>query len=357
MAAMVSPKTGELIKIGSEEFSELLADPKYRKMILSSSIQTIEPATTTPSGLPPLPRTSLPPLSSSFPQSSLPPLSPRANLPPLSPRANLPPLSLRANLPPLSPRTSLPALSPRSNPSQTKFAPIPSLEETLKNTKQPSKREKLERMIEEQRAQEGRGIKSRGWAARSPTRGSERHQLKKECGNECFLLPDQEKFPVCQSPRMTGGVSDCRVDCGAAQSALVRARQYNYDDVAEKAKALLQQCNKGGLEHFTPSRSPPLSPRSPRMPSSVSQAGRTDHSPERGRSPTKEYGFVRRQARRSRRELSYSPQRGRSPQRGLSPEREYDRDRGRSMEHSQDYDIEYGHRGHHHEGHHHDGHY
>ena len=317
MAAMISPKTGELIKIGSSEFSELLADPKYRKMILSSSIQTIEPATTTPSGLPPLSSSlsSLPPLSSSFPRANLPPLSPRANLPPLSPRG--------------------------------KFATIPSLEETLKNTKQPSKREKLERMIEEQRAQEGRGIKSRGWAARSPTRGRERHQLKKECGNECFLLPDQEKFPVCQSPRMTKGVSDCRIDCGAAQSALIRARQYKYDDVAEKAKALLEECNKGGLEHFTPSRSP--SPSSPRMPSSVARAGRTDHSPER--SPTKEYGFIRRQARRSRRELSYSPQRGRSP------EREYDQHRGRSMEHSQDYDIEYGHQGHHHEGHHHEGYY
>ena len=254
MAQIISPKTGELISVHSQEFSELLADPKYRRTILSSSTQPIEPGTATPS-------------------SSLPPLS--------------------------SPRSSL---SPRSS---SKFATIPSLDETLKRTTQPSKREKLQKM--KMNVDEGRGIKTRGWSGRKPTRGKERHQLMQECGKECFLLPEQEKFPICQSPRMTGGVSNCTKDCGGIQSAYIRARQYKYDDVAEKAKELLKECNQEGLKNFVPT-SPP---RSPRLPSSVARAGRTwgkYNDSQRGRSPEREYDW---KERSSRREREQSPERKR----------------------------------------------
>ena len=88
-------------------------------------------------------------------------------------------------------------------------------------------------MIERQ--DDGRGIRTRGWAARSPTRGKERHQLKAECGDKCFLLPDEEKFPICASPRVTGGTSTCEIDCGGAQSAFIRARQWGYEEVADKS--------------------------------------------------------------------------------------------------------------------------
>ena len=255
MAQLISPKTGELISVHSEQFSELLADPKYRRTILSSATQPIEPGTATPS----------------------------------SPRMTL------------SPRTS--------SLSSSKFATIPSLEETLKHTTQPSKREKLEKM--KMNVDEGRGIKTRGWSGRKPARGKERHQLMQECGKECFLLPEQEKFPICQSPRMTNGVSDCKPDCGGIQSALIRARQYKYDDVAEKAKALLKECNQEGLKNFIPT-SPP---HSPRMPSSVARAGRTDSH----RSPEREYDWKDdgRRGRSSEREYSWK-------EREQSPERKRD---------------------------------
>ena len=259
MAQLISPKTGELISIHSQEFSELLADPKYRRTILSSSTQPIEPGTATPSS-----HSSLPPLSSLAPLSSLPPLSPR---------------------------------------SSSKFAAIPSLDETLKHTTQPSKREKLEKM--KMNPDEGRGIKTRGWSGRKPTRGKERHQLMQECGKECFLLPEQEKFPICQSPRMTGGVSNCKPDCQGVQSAYIRARQYKYDDVAEKAKELLKECNQEGLKNFIPT-SPRLSPR---LPSSVARAGRTDS--QRGRSPTREYAWNDNSKRNRSREREQSPERKR----------------------------------------------
>ena len=275
MAQLVSPKTGELISVNSEEFSDLLADPKYRRTILSSSVQTqmqtqpITPSTASvsASGTPPSPSSSL--------QGHPLPLS--KTLPPLSPR--------------LSSNNSINKLPPLSSnlSNNSKFATIPTLEETLKHTTQPSKREKLENMNAEDR----RGIKTRGWSGRKPTRGKERHQLMQECGKECFLLPEQEKFPICQSPRMTGGVSNCTVDCGGVQSAYIRAHQYKYEDVAEKAKALLKECNEEGLKHFIPSQtSPQLS--SPQMPSSAMRAGRRNDEPhdieynweekERGRS-------------------------------------------------------------------------
>ncbi len=159
--------------------------------------------------------------------------------------------------------TSLPKLEdcplcPLKIPEQeetptSQFASIPTLEETLKYTRQPTEREKLERMIREKKYQEGRGIKTRGWRARSPTRGTERHELHEECGDKCFLLPDEEKFPICASLRF-GEENKCKIDCGGINSALIRAKQYDYKDVAEKAKILLSKCNKGGLTNFVPKK-------------------------------------------------------------------------------------------------------
>ena len=70
---------------------------------------------------------------------------------------------------------------------------------------------------------------------KSPKR-SERVKLYDQCP-KCFLLVKgkEYKFPVCKS--------DCTYDCNGIHAAFVRARQYNYEDVAEKAKHLLKtQC-------------------------------------------------------------------------------------------------------------------
>lgn len=133
------------------------------------------------------------------------------------------------------------------------FYDIPTLEETLKNTTQPGKRAKIEEMINEKRYLEGRGIKTRGWISRSPQKGSERHQLKSECGDKCFLLPESEKFPICASPKLNEGKSVCAIDCGGVNAALIRARQWGYDDVAAKAEIILEKCNQEGLKNFLPS--------------------------------------------------------------------------------------------------------
>jgi len=149
------------------------------------------------------------------------------------------------------------------------FYDIPTLEETLKRTNQPSQRAKISQMIEEKKHMEGRGIKTRGWKSRSPLRGRERHQLKAECGDKCFLLPEEEKFPICPSPRITGGKSSCEIDCGGVQAAFNRAKQWKYPEIAKKAEKLLEKCDKEGLKHFTPS-----SKTSPKLPRSLIRGGK-----------------------------------------------------------------------------------
>ena len=79
---------------------------------------------------------------------------------------------------------------------------------------------------------------TRGWAAMSPQRGTERHLLKEKCGNKAFLIPDEEKFPVMPALRVS---DDCEYSCQGINSAIVRACQYNYLDVAEKAQKLGEQ--------------------------------------------------------------------------------------------------------------------
>ena len=71
---------------------------------------------------------------------------------------------------------------------------------------------------------------------KSPKR-SDRVKLYDQCP-KCFLLvvDNEYKFPVCKS--------NCTYDCNGLHAAFVRARQYHYETVAEKAKKLLKtHCN------------------------------------------------------------------------------------------------------------------
>ena len=67
---------------------------------------------------------------------------------------------------------------------------------------------------------------TKGWKADSPKKGTARHEMVQKCPN-CFLLPNEEKFPVCKS--------DCKVDCRGITSAKIRAKQYGYTNVYNKA--------------------------------------------------------------------------------------------------------------------------
>lgn len=83
----------------------------------------------------------------------------------------------------------------------------------------------------------GRGSSTRGWALDAPKRGVERHQLKQQCGNRCFLLPEEEAFPIC--PRCRGDKCACKADCRGITAAKVRAHQYKYENLYEPIDSLL----------------------------------------------------------------------------------------------------------------------
>lgn len=73
----------------------------------------------------------------------------------------------------------------------------------------------------------------KGWRKRAPLTISERRELLEKYGRRAFLLPDELKFPVVDKKG--------RYDCMGILSAFRRARQYGYDDVAEKALRLAKR--------------------------------------------------------------------------------------------------------------------
>jgi len=76
--------------------------------------------------------------------------------------------------------------------------------------------------------------KSGLWSRLSPKRGSDRHKMKKKCGKKCFLLPSEEKFPICSR-------GSCRTNCNGLLAAYKRASQYKYSRVKSRAKSLAKR--------------------------------------------------------------------------------------------------------------------
>ena len=130
--------------------------------------------------------------------------------------------------------------------------PIPTLNVLLTKSPQPYLQKDISRMIETGKESEGRGSLTRGWKARSPKKGTDRHQLMSECGPQCFLKPETEGFPIC--PRCSLNPDrkcKCQIDCGGVQSALVRSRQWGYPEVATNAEKILQtKCNRPKISYF-----------------------------------------------------------------------------------------------------------
>jgi len=83
--------------------------------------------------------------------------------------------------------------------------------------------------------QSGRGSKTKGWKDAAPKRGAERKALKQKCGNECFLKPESEGFPICAALKSGKG---CKVDCRGIIAAKVRAGIWDYKDVHDVAMRL-----------------------------------------------------------------------------------------------------------------------
>lgn len=84
----------------------------------------------------------------------------------------------------------------------------------------------------------GRGGKTKGWKEAAPKRGKERNELKQKCGNECFLKPESQGFPICAALKSGKG---CKVDCRGIIAAKVRAGMWDYKDVHDVAMKLSEE--------------------------------------------------------------------------------------------------------------------
>jgi hypothetical protein len=87
------------------------------------------------------------------------------------------------------------------------------------------KRTKISHPFTKQKA-----VGSRGWSSAKPGR-RERHSLKKKCGDECFLDPVREKYPICPKNK-------CEIDCRGLLAAKVRASEWHQYKIAKKADTL-----------------------------------------------------------------------------------------------------------------------
>jgi hypothetical protein len=114
-------------------------------------------------------------------------------------------------------------------------AKLQNLSDTLATIPQSRKSQRANTVKMIGRGSEKRGSKTRGWGAAAPQRGTERHQLKKKCGSDCFLMPGKEAFPICASLRTGQG---CKVDCRGIIAAKVRAGEWKYEHVKRAAQLL-----------------------------------------------------------------------------------------------------------------------
>lgn len=62
---------------------------------------------------------------------------------------------------------------------------------------------------------------------------SGKEALKGKCGDKAFLMPEELKFPI-----VSPFSKNCEPDCKMIHAAYVRAREWKYDTVAQKAAAL-----------------------------------------------------------------------------------------------------------------------
>ena len=76
---------------------------------------------------------------------------------------------------------------------------------------------------------------TKGWHNDAPKSKTEKDDVLNKCGSKCFLNPSEKKFPIC-SKNMS-----CKLDCRGILSAKVRARQWKYNNIGDKADTLYKK--------------------------------------------------------------------------------------------------------------------
>jgi len=81
------------------------------------------------------------------------------------------------------------------------------------------------------------GVK--GWGKVKPGSINRRRALRDECGDRCFLKPEEHKFPVCRG--LEHSKSKCIMDCRGVLAAKIRGAQWGHKDVVTKADKLAKK--------------------------------------------------------------------------------------------------------------------
>ena len=76
------------------------------------------------------------------------------------------------------------------------------------------------------------------WTTVSAPKGKARHLLKYHCGAKCFLMPKEEKFPICPDYTVS---RKCKPSCRGLLAAKRRASEWHYAGVRSKAVAMMKR--------------------------------------------------------------------------------------------------------------------
>lgn len=77
------------------------------------------------------------------------------------------------------------------------------------------------------------------WADKKPQTKKEREAVLEKCGKVCFLIPEDEKFPICN--KLETEESPCEYNCKGLKAASSRAGEWKYKNVLEKSKELTKK--------------------------------------------------------------------------------------------------------------------
>ena len=87
-------------------------------------------------------------------------------------------------------------------------------------------------------------ITSEKWALSKPQKISERRKVLDECGESCFLIPSDLKFPICNK-----NPPPCKYNVNGLKAASSRAGEWKYDKVLATSKYLTEKV--GGYKKRT----------------------------------------------------------------------------------------------------------
>ena len=86
------------------------------------------------------------------------------------------------------------------------------------------------------------GNRTKGWGEVAPKRGRARQELYDNCGDKCFLIPENKSFPICAG--CDSGNCACELDCRGLSAAKIRAHQWKYANLYETIDRLgRDKCN------------------------------------------------------------------------------------------------------------------